>query len=339
MLGNPRGLYKKMSTGVHDFFYEPLAGLLEGPDKFRSGVLKGGRSFNENVLQGVGESVHKVTASLAKGMAELTHDADYLAGRQGKSTAIMRQAAKRPENAAEGLLQGADTVAQGLARGFGGLFSKPLKGAKEKGVEGFFHGLGQGAVGLVVKPLVGVTDAVSEGLQRTSQADLKSGVFAQRARLPRALGQSAELLSYSVEEAEVQQQLWLVVQAGGKKYRNLAEGRYCAGRRCGALKHHGAKRLVVTTIHVISLHVGHAGGAAGSSGGIVGGASASELQLEWYEALTNVATAEETGGELVLHLRDGGMRFVPCAGGTRERRACFDIVDRALKNVVLHAGS
>eukprot|EP00900_Chrysochromulina_parva_P011582 jgi/Chrpa1/20424/Chrysochromulina_OHIO_Genome00022752-RA len=79
----------------------------------------------------------------------------------------------------------------------------------------------------------------------------------------------------------------------------------------------GSKRLVVTTKHVLSLNVG-----ASFDG---------EVQLEWFERLESLAIAEESASEIILHLRDGGMRFVHCAGGSRERKAVFEMVDRALR--------
>ena len=34
LLGNPRDFWKHMATGVTDAFYEPLNGMLEGPEEF-----------------------------------------------------------------------------------------------------------------------------------------------------------------------------------------------------------------------------------------------------------------------------------------------------------------
>lgn len=48
--------------------------------------------------------------------------------------------------------------------GVTGVITKPVSGAKEQGVEGFFKGLGKGAVGLVVKPVAGVVDFASGSL-------------------------------------------------------------------------------------------------------------------------------------------------------------------------------
>lgn len=38
---------------------------------------------------------------------------------------------------------------------------KPISGAKEEGVEGFFKGFGKGVVGLVTRPTAGVVDFAS----------------------------------------------------------------------------------------------------------------------------------------------------------------------------------
>ena len=98
----------------------------------------------------------------------------------------------------------------------------------------------------------------------------------------------------------------------------------------------------MTTTHVISLHLGSAAQAsqvgasgAGSSRDVALGADGPRIgeatTLEWFESLARIATLEESSAELVLHLRDGGMRFVPVAAGDEERRECFNIVSDALR--------
>ena len=150
------------------------------------------------------------------------------------------------------------------------------------------------------------------------------------------------MTAFSREDAETQQQLWLVCQAAGGASSTSARP-VLRGASVAAGEAVGMKRLVVTTSHVLSLHVGNvasASGGAASSGERPGGGTGAEgekPQLEWYERLVSIATAEESGGEVVLHLRDGGMRFVPCAGGQRERRACFDILHNALQYVEAHS--
>lgn len=45
-----------------------------------------------------------------------------------------------------------------MVDGVTGVFSKPVIGAMEEGVGGFFKGLGKGMVGLVTRPTAGVVD-------------------------------------------------------------------------------------------------------------------------------------------------------------------------------------
>lgn len=50
---------------------------------------------------------------------------------------------------------------QGIVDGVTGVFTKPIDGAREEGVEGFFKGLGVGAMGLVARPTAGIVDFAS----------------------------------------------------------------------------------------------------------------------------------------------------------------------------------
>ena len=55
-------------------------------------------------------------------------------------------------------------VDQGFYDGVTGVVTKPIKGAQEDGVEGFFKGLGKGAVGFFVRPVTGIVDFTSGSL-------------------------------------------------------------------------------------------------------------------------------------------------------------------------------
>ena len=129
----------------------------------------------------------------------------------------------------------------------------------------------------------------------------------------------------------MQQQLAVICQAGGKRLRALSEGRYIASRPAGGPGAYGAKRLIVTTTHVISMHVG--GGAGQGSGGAGSSSARDIVSLEWFEALARIGALEESSAELVLHLKDGGMRFIPVAAGTAERHECYRIVEQALSSL------
>lgn len=50
---------------------------------------------------------------------------------------------------------------QGFVDGVTGVVMKPISGAKEEGVEGFFKGFGKGVVGFVTRPTAGVIDFAS----------------------------------------------------------------------------------------------------------------------------------------------------------------------------------
>jgi len=53
---------------------------------------------------------------------------------------------------------------QGVVDGVTGVFTKPISGARDEGVGGFFKGLGKGAVGLIARPTAGVVDFASGSL-------------------------------------------------------------------------------------------------------------------------------------------------------------------------------
>ena len=76
-----------------------------------------------------------------------------------------------------------------------------------------------------------------------------------------------------------------------------------------------------------------AAASSSSAAGARGEQHGDQPTLEWFEKLTAIGTLEESVAELVLHLRDGGMRFVPCAAGPKERHEVYEIVSHALINL------
>lgn len=50
-LGDPVGLLSNLSTGVKDFFYEPIEGLKPDGKGFLYGLGKGGTSLVSNTVQ------------------------------------------------------------------------------------------------------------------------------------------------------------------------------------------------------------------------------------------------------------------------------------------------
>ena len=89
--------------------------------------------------------------------SHLTFDSEY----QRKE----KQKRHEKEEKIDGLASGGSEAAKSLAQGVVGVFdivTKPIEGAKEEGVGGFFKGLAKGAVGTIVKPVVKVADAVHD---------------------------------------------------------------------------------------------------------------------------------------------------------------------------------
>ena len=50
VLGNPFGLIRGLADGIESLFYEPYAGLVQGPGEFAEGVALGFKSLLGNTL-------------------------------------------------------------------------------------------------------------------------------------------------------------------------------------------------------------------------------------------------------------------------------------------------
>ncbi|KAI8912336.1 hypothetical protein DFJ77DRAFT_511881 [Powellomyces hirtus] len=195
-LGNPVGLFNNVSSGVSDFFYEPLQGFeITRPQDFGIGVAKGTASLFRKTVFGVSDTFSKFTGSIGKGLSVITMDNEFQERRRLSSIR------NRPRHAVYGVTTGASSLARSVASGISGVVSKPLEGAQEEGVGGFFKGLGKGIVGVVTKPVIGVIDLatnVGEGIRNTTtvfDTDL------DRQRLPRFIGKDKVLAPYNPREA------------------------------------------------------------------------------------------------------------------------------------------
>ena len=149
-------------------------------------------------------------------------------------------------------------------------------------------------------------------------------------RLPRVTGPFGELLPYDHAAAEAQLLLGEAIAAAGSRARRLAAGRFCYHCACTggcANERAGSRLLVLTTTHVVCLSR-----SVGNS-----------AELEWAEPLSAIATAEVAAEEprtdvrLVVHLRDGGMRFVE--GDARLRRSFVTKLASAIRALAAQPGS
>ncbi|KAI6171307.1 Vacuolar protein sorting-associated protein 13C [Aphelenchoides bicaudatus] len=154
ILGNPYGLVVDVVGGVQDFFYQPFQGAIQGPEEFAEGFAIGLTSIISHSVGGITGAASKITGTVGKGIAALTMDEEYQRKRQ---EAINR----RPQNFTEGMARGVDNLTQGVVQGVTGVITKPLEGARQGGVGGFFGGVGRGLVGVVARPLSGAVDFTS----------------------------------------------------------------------------------------------------------------------------------------------------------------------------------
>ncbi|XP_055620155.1 intermembrane lipid transfer protein Vps13 isoform X3 [Toxorhynchites rutilus septentrionalis] len=209
VIGNPYGLVVGFTKGVEDLFYEPFQGAIQGPGEFAEGLVLGVRSLFGHTVGGAAGAVSKITGAMGKGLAALTFDDDYQRKRRDALN-------KKPASLQEGIARSGKGLVMGVFDGVTGVFTKPISGAKEEGVEGFFKGLGKGAVGLVARPIAGVTDFASGSFDAVKRATELSDE-AIRLRPPRFLHKDGIVRSYNKREAE-----------GNKLLKEIDKGKFTA---------------------------------------------------------------------------------------------------------------
>uniref|UniRef100_A0A182FL84 Vacuolar protein sorting-associated protein 13 n=1 Tax=Anopheles albimanus TaxID=7167 RepID=A0A182FL84_ANOAL len=194
VIGNPYGLVVGFTKGVEDLFYEPFQGAIQGPGEFAEGLVLGVRSLFGHTVGGAAGAVSKITGAMGKGLAALTFDDDFQRKRRDALN-------KKPSSLQEGIARSGKGLVMGVFDGVTGVFTKPISGAKEEGVEGFFKGLGKGAVGLVARPIAGVTDFASGSFDAVKRATELSDET-MRLRPPRFLHKDGIVRPYNRREAE-----------------------------------------------------------------------------------------------------------------------------------------
>ncbi|TVY26507.1 Vacuolar protein sorting-associated protein [Lachnellula hyalina] len=215
-LGNPVGLFNNLSSGVADIFYEPYQGFImsDSPEQLGIGIAKGATSFVKKSVFGVSDSFSKFTGSIAKGLSEATMDKQFQDRRR------MTRSRNRPKHALYGVTAGANSFVSSVASGVGGLARKPLEGAEQEGVAGFFKGVGKGVLGFATKPAIGIFDLasnVSEGIRNTTTVFDAEGL--DRVRLTRFIGTDGIVRPYSQREALGQ--FWLKQLDNGKYFNEM----------------------------------------------------------------------------------------------------------------------
>lgn len=148
-------------------------------------------------------------SSLSKGFAELSTDGQFL---QLRSKQVW---SRRITGVGDGLVQGTEAFAQGLAFGVSGVLRKPVESARQYGLIGIAPGLGRAFVGFIVQPLSGALDFFSltvDGIGASFMRCvniLSNKSVPQRIRDPRAIHRDGIVREYDKVEAAGQMALYL----------------------------------------------------------------------------------------------------------------------------------
>jgi vacuolar protein sorting-associated protein 13A/C len=195
-LGNPVGLVSTLGSGVTDLFYEPYQGFVsDRPQDIGIGFARGGLSLAKKTVSGLSGTLSKFTGSLAKGLSAATMDKSFQKHRRTS------HARNKPKHALSGVSTGVLELYSGVKSGITGIVDKPLEGAKEGGVGGFFKGVGVGLVGAVTKPVVGLIDmttSLTEGIKNCAD-DAQNDV--SQVRFPRVMPCNQKVSVYNPREA------------------------------------------------------------------------------------------------------------------------------------------
>ncbi|KAK6198690.1 vacuolar sorting [Scheffersomyces amazonensis] len=277
-IGNPVGLFRNLSSGVLDAFYEPWQGLMmtDRPQEIGIEFAKGGLSFLKKTVFGFSDSFSKVTGSIAKGLTVATMDSKF----QQRRRNLRRN---RPKHALYGVAAGANSFFESITSGVTGVALAPIEGASKGGVEGFFKGLGKGVIGLPTKTAIGFFDLasnVSEGIRNTTTVFDTEAL--DKVRLPRYISPDGVMRPYTVREA--QGQYWL---------KSIDEGVYMNEVYLAHLLLSGEEMCVIVTYRMIVLF------------------TVNTLSTKWiikFEQIKAISK-ESTGISIGLKVREGP--FIP----------------------------
>jgi Vacuolar-sorting-associated 13 protein C-terminal/SHR-binding domain of vacuolar-sorting associated protein 13 len=193
ILGAPADFISNVGTGVRDFFYEPINGLVHGPAQFFEGLEAGTQSLARGVFVGVVRGAANVTEVVNSNLAGLTADDQFLDERKAHQR-MLTDALSRGEKRLDfqdSLQLACASVARGVRSGAFGIWEQPILYASKHGPIGFVKGIGKALVGAIVKPVVGVGDAAVLVMNHVSDATSDKQIIPKipkrlRRALPRA---------------------------------------------------------------------------------------------------------------------------------------------------------
>lgn len=194
IIGNPIGLFSNFSIGVQDLFNEPIKA--QDSDELKKAMTKGTLSLLMNTVHGTFNSASKVTGSIGRGLSILSFDSDYIQDREKNQ--------EKPKDFKQGLIEGTESLLKGMYDGASGIILKPIEGAKESGIEGFFKGLGIGIIGAPVKSFTAFLDFATKTTEGISNFTNIEKEINGRLRFPRTFSQEGLVVSYSPTDSFVQ---------------------------------------------------------------------------------------------------------------------------------------
>ena len=201
ILGAPADFISNVGTGVRDFFYEPINGLVHGPAQFVEGLEAGTQSLARGVFVGVVRGAANVTEVVNSNLAGLTADDQFLDERKAHQRRLTDAMSRGETNRdfKDSLILAGASVARGVRSGAYGIWEQPALYASKHGPLGFVKGVGKALVGVIVKPVVGVGDAAVLVMNHVSDATSDKQVIPKiPKRLRRALPRTSKEKPFSV---------------------------------------------------------------------------------------------------------------------------------------------
>lgn len=207
----PADFLSNVGSGVKDFFYEPIQGLVHGPEEFLTGLEAGTFSLARGVVVAFVRGAADVTYLLSDNLASLTSDAAFIGERNLYHKQLM-YADSAQRTVQDTLAIAGSTVARGFQSAASGILEQPKVHFSKQGASGLVIGARKAIIGALVKPVVGLGDAavvvMNHGLEATI-GSLKGNKRLRRA-LPSVSSGSetkTKLVCYDEMSAKIQQQV------------------------------------------------------------------------------------------------------------------------------------
>lgn len=159
IFNGPADFLTNIGTGVRDFFYEPINGLVHGPDKFIEGLENGSISLARGIFVGFVRGAANVTYVVNSNLVNLT-DEEFIDERNAyqRSISDSLSRSKKSRTITDSLHIAGVSIVRGVKSGAVGLVDDPWQNFTRHGPIGLVKGVGKALVGAIVKPIIGVGD-------------------------------------------------------------------------------------------------------------------------------------------------------------------------------------